>query len=217
MKNVYTNFSYASDHWAVIEPSLDQDFTIFIAEYTGMKDSLKTPITFYVCLNPGDKRGFRTLAILADMTDMRKTFNREYTVSERRGLSEVTIFTEEIYGFLGIPIVQVSKLGNNSQSSKIVMNERLERLERLVVFGNEKEPSILHNHLVGRGIPGTFIHGLDSIMLCPEVGELFPFGKGGGKKEPWKSGEMKKVSRKFREAIKGMNKFNEFPNLKIFF
>ena len=105
----YIEFKYDKDHWA-----LDNTKEGTCLAFVKFRDKYN----YAIKLNPTDRRGYRALIsyIGEDKIDIQTTFNRQYSVAEQRGLSDVTTFMIEIYKRLGLPIIQTAQAGNNSHS-----------------------------------------------------------------------------------------------------
>lgn len=186
---VYYRGAYPASHWALQPFSLEDNSVIALVKF---KDS-----TYAISLHPFDKRGYRSIVRLIDNDNMASTFNRPFTPDETLGLSIITEMVTQAYQEV-MPIAQSFKLGNNSQS--------LDMRHKRVMFGSEREPSILHAHVMGRGdpkmeyVPGVKLDG-------PDAGILFLFESydksitGNEAQVPWQKGQQKTVSHALREAL----------------
>jgi hypothetical protein len=94
---------------------------------------------------------------------------------------QFAVFIQTKFLEYGVPIVQLYEAGNNAQSC--------DKESFLTQLGNAKEPSMLHVHLVSRGVPG-FCYFPDAPLTGPAPGEIFDLrGTGqegdGQRKLPW--------------------------------
>ena len=199
----YYQGAYPASHWALQTFSLEDDSVIALLKYKGS--------TYAVSLHPFDKRGYRSIVRLIDNHNMASTFNRPFTPVETLGLSIVTEMVTQSYERV-MPIAQSFKLGNNSQS--------LDKSHKRVMFGSEREPSILHAHVMGRGDPAK--HYMPDVPLDgPEVGKLFLFESydksdpGNDAQVPWKAGQQKAVSHALRDALYQVISDNKIADVSI--
>jgi hypothetical protein len=158
---------YPSNHWAL---HLNPKFVV--GTWNG----------FHLKLNPSDSRGYRLIICLgAHEATLPATFNRAYTSAERGKMWEFAVFIQNALLEFGVPIVQLYEAGNNAQ--------RCAEGSYLTHLGNEQEPSMLHAHLVCRGVPGKCY--FPRVPLTgPPAGEMFDLrGLGhtadGQRKLPW--------------------------------
>lgn len=196
----YIEFKYDKDHW-----SLDNTKEGTCIAFVKFRDKYN----YAIKLNPTDRRGYRALVsyIGDDKVDIQTTFNRQYTVAEQRGLSDVTTFMIEIYKKLGLPIVQTAQAGNNSHS---LMAE-----SGITQIGSEKEPSMLHTHIWGRGNPEQeFILGIP--LDGPKPGEMFdmmaktPSVPGNQKKIKWEPKQLETGLQVLKKALHDYSHSDEF-------
>jgi hypothetical protein len=127
-------------------------------------------------LNPTDSRGYRLITQLYSSNDMKSTFNRQWTTTEMISVFKVGALLSTFF-FENELFPQVYFAGNNSME-----------VENGMVLLGRKEPSMMHIHVLGRGVPGReYIKGAP--YIAPEVGEEFNLkGDGhelGKKKMPW--------------------------------
>jgi hypothetical protein len=169
---VFHKVPYPEQHWA---RRLDPKFVV------------GTSHGFHVKLNPSDSRGYRLIVCLGDDEQiLPETFNRPYTADERASMWLVAMLFQEMLLEYGIPIVQMIEAGNNAQS---LVKFEAKPEEEVVVLGNEKEPSMLHVHLICRGVPAQeYFPGAP--LGGPPAGEIFDLrGAGdaalGQQKTPW--------------------------------
>lgn len=178
-KIVYGNYDYSKHPWASQKKTEENpEFVIYHQE---------NGIWFMIYMNPGDQRGYRTIVRL--MSDnMLETYNREYTEEEERGLFMTLQKLSRAYQKLGMT-AQVIIAGNNSQ----VLTE-----DGNIQMGVEKEPSMLHGHVLGRGNPNNeYVEGVK--LLGPKLGEWFDLIK---VKIPWENdSDMRKVAAALREVF----------------
>ena len=153
MALLYRSIKYADNHWAVHCPvKSDANFVARFRYPSGPEMAVK--------VNTTDSRGYRSIIGLV-APDMRSTFNRSYTFEEKTALHLSLGVMSQVYENLGV-IAQVEVAGNNSQSFE----------NGQVFLGNDKEPSLLHGHLIGRGNPThDYIKGV--ALRGPIPGELF--------------------------------------------
>lgn len=182
----YLKYSYPSSHWAKCIPQASDENFIAILEILGIKIALR--------LNATDARGYRSIARLID-DDMESTFNREYTETEKLALNIALSILSSIYERYGMA-VQTEIAGNNSQCVT---------KEGKLLLGNEKEPSLLHGHIIARGNPATcYIAGVT--LKGPEAGKLFNMrgdgtDEGNASKATWEEGEMNAVADKLASNL----------------
>lgn len=185
----YYDKQYKSDHWALQVPSIsDKNFVA----------TLKiNSILMGLYLNPTDARGYRGIIrlIADDKSKMASTFNRDYSFEERQALSTALTIFERAYENFGM-IAQISIAGNNSQS----VNP-----DGSVQIGNEKEPSLLHGHIIARGNPDTCYIGTVPLR-GPKAGAEMNL-RGDGKDEgntakvKWKDEELEVVANKLGSEV----------------
>lgn len=200
MEKVYYQGQYASTHWAMKPFTLEDNGVIALLKYHRLQ--------YVVLLHPHDKRGYRCIIRLIDNEHMASTFNRPFTPKETKGLSIITEAVTQAYETI-LPVAQSFKLGNNSQT----FDKRLHRVQ----FGNAKEPSILHTHVMGRGDPSKdYIPGVP--LDGPMLGTLFLFETydktvpGNDARKSWTKAARRKVTLALRDALNQVIKTN--PNLK---
>ncbi len=193
---------YDKDHWS-LDNTKEGTCLTFI--------KFKNKYNYAIKLNPTDKRGYRALItfIGEDNTDIQTAFNRPYTAAEQLGLSNATSFMIEIYKKLGLPIVQTAQAGNNSQS---LMDSGITQI------GNEKEPSMLHTHIWGRGNPNhDFISGVP--LDGPKPGEMFdmmaktPSIMGNEKKIKWGAKQLELALQTFKTILKDYTQSIEYKEI----
>lgn len=196
----YKQFQYPEDHWA-LDPTKEGACLALV--------KFRDKYNYAINLNPTDRRGYRSLIIYMgeNNCDIYSTFNRQYTLAEQRGLSDVTNMMMEIYKRLGLPIVQSAQAGNNSHS--------LDKNTGKVQIGSPKEPCRLHNHVWARGdrqfdyIPGVPLEG-------PEPGKMFdmmaqtPIVPGNESKVLWEPDQFAKGLIEFTNGIHAYVKSDEF-------
>ena len=125
-------------------------------------DVIKNDICFQIFCNPTDKRGYRIIISIADEeTKNMSTFNRKYSYNETIMLTHLLGVMKYVFSEFGLE-GQVQIAGNNSQF--------LHR--NTMYFGDIKEPSMLHGHIIGRGDP-TYEYIGDVPLDGPQPGELF--------------------------------------------
>jgi HIT-related len=196
----YIEHKYPENHWAL--DSTKEGTCIAFVKF-------RDKYSYAIKLNPTDRRGYRSLVTyLGDnQSDIQSTFNRQYTVAEQRGLSDITTLMVEIYKKIGLPITQTAQAGNNSHS--------FDETSGITQIGNTKEPSMLHTHVWGRGnpkqeyIPGVPLDG-------PNPGEMFdmmaktPSVPGNQKKVPWEKNQLEKGLEIFKNALHEYVNSSEF-------
>lgn len=177
---------YDAGHWAhYISTPKDENFIAELLIY-GVRIILK--------VNPTDARGYRTLAVLTD-EKMSTTYNREYTIEEHLALSTAMTMLVLAYKEHGI-VAQIYVAGNNSQS--ITANGKIQ-------LGNDKEPSRLHGHVIGRGNP-HLAYIADVPLRGPKAGLEFNM-RGDGAEEgnnfkvPWMESKMEAVGAALSHSI----------------
>jgi hypothetical protein len=107
---------------------------------------------------------------------------------------------------------QIGVAGNNSQS----LTE-----EGILILGNDKEPSLLHGHVLGRGNPKANYIG-QTPLRGPVAGRQFNMrgdgtDEGNSFKVKWKSEEMKEVADQLsQDLVMLLNSNSPYrPNIKI--
>jgi hypothetical protein len=144
-------------------------------------------VNIAIGLNNTDARGYRALVELVD-DDMSSTFNRAYSDTERSALALALALLSSVYEDLGMA-ANTEIAGNNTQS----LNKH-----GVLQIGNEKEPSLLHGHIIGRGNPKTcYINEVP--LRGPEAGKLFNMrgdgeDEGNSSKVKWSGSEMESVA-----------------------
>lgn len=188
----FTVSEYKKDHWALQYPkSTDTNFIAILK----INDVL-----MHVKLNQTDARGYRTIVTIVS-DDMASTLNRPYTRNEKRALQTALGLVAEAFEDAGCPIVQQQIAGNNSQSLT---------KDGKVQIGNEKEPNMLHGHVIVRGNPKKAYIG-NVVLNGPEPNVLFNM-RGDGTEEgnksklKWNSEDMGTVATTILEKIKGITK-----------
>lgn len=154
--NKFIEYKYDESHWAV--DNLSSGTCLAFVKF-------RNKYNYVMKLNPSDCRGYRSLMCFIgdDTTDIQHAFNREYTVAEQRGLSDVTIIMTEVYKKLGLAIVQTIQAGNNAHSLLP---------SGVVQIGSEAEPNLLHTHMWARGNPEQeYILGIP--LRGPNPGNVF--------------------------------------------
>ena len=200
----YYEKPYKQNHWALNAPTpSDKNFIATLKIY-GVTIALK--------LNPTDARGYRGIVSLVsnNKSKMASTLNREYSIKEELALSTALTIFARAYKNYGM-IAQISVAGNNSQSICS---------DGTVQIGNEKEPSLLHGHIIGRGNPNTaYIAGV--FLKGPKAGaEINLRGDGNDEgnqaKEKWNGKDMELVAAGLtKEVIKTLNSSFELQHVKI--
>ncbi|KAG2379157.1 hypothetical protein C9374_007795 [Naegleria lovaniensis] len=142
---------------------------------------------------------------------MASTFNRDYTTSERIGLALSLQFTAEAYSRI-CPISQLAVAGNNSH--------QVDLQNHLVLMGHEEEPSFLHGHVWGRGIPNEqYVENVE--LGGPMPGEIFDMRattKGVSGNESmilWKEHEMENVVKRVKLEMSQIKQEYEEQGLVI--
>lgn len=189
VKTKYYTKSYKSTHWALHIPTIADKNFIATLKINRVRIGLK--------LNQSDARGYRGIACLVaeDEAQLPSTFNRDYSIEEKLALTTALGIFASAYEKYGI-IAQISIAGNNSQS----VNP-----DGSVQIGNEKEPSLLHGHVIGRGNPEMAYIG-NVTLKGPKAGfEMNLRGDGSDEgnvgKENWKDDEMAVVADGLATAI----------------
>lgn len=178
-KKSYIQFEYPESHWARHIPGPGDSNFIATLEIFDIRMTLK--------LMSKDARGYRAIVGLVG-DDMESTFNREYKDSEKLALSIALCILSSVYEGYGI-VAQTQIAGNDSQSLTNGGN---------LLLGNEKEPSLLHGHIIGRGNPDKcYIANVP--LRGPVAGELFNMRANGGdegnsSKIIWREEEMNSVA-----------------------
>lgn len=180
---------YKPDHWALHAPNMKDKNFVATLKIHGVLMGLK--------LNSTDARGYRGIVGLVTENDsqMSTTFNRDYSIEEKLSLSIALTIFAKAYEQFGI-IAQTSIAGNNSQS----VNP-----DGSVQIGNEKEPSLLHGHIIGRGNP-DICYIANVPLRGPKAGAEMNL-RGDGKDEgnttkvKWKDEEMEIVAKNLGDGI----------------
>jgi len=161
-KLIYGKINYDAHHWSL---NSNEQFVI--------KYERENIYRFVIMLNPTDCRGYRLIVkyICNNYdTNIKNTFNRKYTHEERTALLIVTSKFCTIIETFDL-LTQIEVAGNNSHYFK----------DGITYIGTEKEPSMLHSHIICRGDPNHNYIG--SVKLRgPEPGQLFNMREG---KIPW--------------------------------
>ncbi len=195
----YIECKYDKDHWA-LDNTKEGTCIAFI--------KFRDKYNYAIKLNPTDRRGYRALITYTgdDKSDIQTTFNRQYTIAEQHGLSDVTTLMIEIYKKLGLPIVQTAQAGNNSHSLLP---------SGMTQIGNEKEPSMLHTHIWGRGNPAQeYISGIP--LDGPKPGEMFdmmaktPNVPGNQKKIKWEPQQLETALLLIKNTLHDYTRSEEF-------
>lgn len=195
---------YKDGHWALHIPTIADKNFIATLKINGVKIGLK--------LNQTDARGYRGSAcLMADSeSKMVSTFNRDYSINEKLALNAALSIFAGAYENHGI-IAQISIAGNNSQS----VNP-----DGSVQIGNEKEPSLLHGHIIGRGNPETAYIG-NVALKGPKAGSEMNLrgdgsDEGNKSKEKWKDGDMEIVAKGIaNEIVKILRSSPELRKIEI--
>lgn len=196
----YTTDEIPENHWSI---QLDPKFGVGTV-------TLKNGMSFWIKINPTDKRGYRLIIQFVNEKDMKSTLNRQWTIEETSSLFQVaSTFTKLYYDLNLIP--QIYYAGNNSME--------LEKGKSVLI--GKKEPSMLHVHLLGRGNP-DFEYLPGQKLKATFVGEEFNL-KGTGdvakneKKVPWEESEriiFKSLLTEFIEKCINDQYFVSFKNVK---
>jgi hypothetical protein len=198
----YIEHKYPENHWA-LDSTKEGTCVAFIKVHDKYNYSVK--------LNPTDRRGYRALVTYVglDGSDIQSTFNRQYTLGEQKGLSDVTTLMVEVYKKMGLPIVQTAQAGNNSHS--------LDEALGITQIGSAKEPSMLHTHVWGRGNPKhEYILGVP--LDGPKPGEMFdmmaktPIVPGNEKKIPWEPKQLENGLEIFKKKLYDYANASEFQH-----
>lgn len=172
-KLVYNSFSYSQDHWAV---NVQENERKYIVRYVS-----EGGYNFRIMLNPTDCRGYRTIITYVgnnlnhQITD---TFNRRFTNEERTALLAVTSKICTCFEEFEL-ITQIEVAGNNSHTFS----------NGILYAGTEKEPSLLHSHIICRGDPLHMYIGLVPLRGAMP-GELFNMREG---KIKWSGDEPEQI------------------------
>ena len=186
---IYYAGTYTSD-LAALQPYTIDDPKVIALVYYG-------ELEYVICLNPADKRGYRSVVRYINNRNMKSVINRPYTVQERAGLYLILQLVEEAYSTI-VPIVQIAIAGNNVHT--------FEEKTEAIIIGKPDRPSFLHGHVWGRGNPHKlYIEGI--ALGGPKPGLIFdmmaktPNEPGNETKVPWASDEMQKVVTCLRSEI----------------
>jgi hypothetical protein len=189
----YYDQVYPEDHWAL---SFNPKFVV--GTWNG----------FHLKINPSDSRGYRLIICLgAHEATLSTTFNRAYTLEERRRMWEFAVLVQTALLDHGIPIVQMYEAGNNAQNGNVPGSD-------LTHLGNAREPSMLHVHLVCRGVPGT-CYFQDAPLTGPPAGDMFDLrGLGdeaeGQRKVPWSESTRQTVREFLVRVLQDLNNSEVF-------
>jgi hypothetical protein len=157
----FSDSEYCPDHWAMKKFDLSDQTNNNLVAIFGKSGKMDKGFAFY--LNPTDRRGYRSLVRFFDNDSMASTFNRNFSFEEQLVLVNCLQIVSHVYQQI-VPISQVCILGNNSHS--------FEPNDRKVIIGTDKEPNILHGHIIGRGDPDyDYIKGI--ALYGPVPGESF--------------------------------------------
>jgi hypothetical protein len=161
----YYEGPYPVNHWAMATAADNMFGVGRIVSNNNLK--------FILRLNPTDSRCYRLLVIyegenieyvsIDKVLEARQaTWNRSYTKQEKLGLMFVIAELSDLLETKMICVVQVEIAGNNSHSL----------VDGVFQVGNESEPSLLHAHVILRGVNGhAYIPGVP--YRGPAPGELF--------------------------------------------
>lgn len=200
----YFNYEYPASHWANHLPTNEDNDFIAALEINGVKIAFK--------VNPTDARGYRSIVALLpeDGKAMSSTFNRSYSTEEEVALSIGLTILALAYKKFGMA-AQTSVAGNNAQS--VTASGK-------VLYGNEKEPHLLHGHVIGRGNPPTCY--ISNVTLKgPKAGlEMNLRGDGSDEgntsKEKWNPQDMKDVAAALASEVKNiLVNTQSLQNIKI--
>jgi broad specificity phosphatase PhoE len=171
-KLIYNKFEYPKSHWIMEQKTPKVDGFV---GYTFMNGH-----HYCIYLNQ-DARGYRTIVSLYDEDDIHNVLNRDYSLEERDGLLLVSSRVMAAYDQLGC-VSQLQVAGNNSHS--------FDSSSGVIFAGSQKEPSMLHAHIICRGDPEY--EYIDTVKLRgPIPGELFDMRHG---KVKWENNEMNIVA-----------------------
>jgi hypothetical protein len=195
----YPVSEYKKDHWALQFPKATDDNFIAIFKINGVLINVK--------LNSTDARGYRSIVTLV-AEDMTSVLNRSYTPNEKRALQLMLGLVGEAFENAGCCIVQQQVAGNNSQSLTI---------DGKIQIGNEREPSMLHGHIIARGNP-TNAYIANVLLKGPNPNILFNmrgdgFEEGNKAKLKWNLEEMNIVASIILEQLKLI--ITEFPHIEM--
>jgi hypothetical protein len=171
----------APNHWAI---ELDKKFGIAIVCDKGFK--------LWIKINSTDRRGYRLIVQYVGK-DAKETLNRRWTVEEMTLLNRVASILCQFYYDLNL-IPQVYFAGDNA----------MQAVEDNVIIG-QNEPSMLHVHILGRGLPEVeYIQGIP--LDAVPVGEEFNLkGEGdqakGLKKLKWSDEQLFMMKSKLVEFL----------------
>lgn len=205
LKKIFYNGVYPPEHWAMQSYTLNDPKVVCLAHYKNSE--------YAVIKNPTDQRGYRAIALLIDNMDRKSTFNREYTILERRGLSFVEEMISRAYRHL-YPncIIQTFEAGN--------IAHRFDVETRTLYIGSAEEPSLLHKHIIVRGDPEE--EYIQDVQLGgPTPGLIFDMmGKtkevpGNDKKIKWQPDQLQKAALLLRNEIKHLKEEYEELGLRV--
>lgn len=176
-KLVYNQITYDKNHWSL---KVDEEYVIrYVTENN---------YNFVIMCNPTDCRGYRILVKYLDTN-----FNRKYTNEERKALLNVTSNVCTILERFDL-ITQIEVAGNNSHYFK----------DGITYVGTEKEPCMLHSHIICRGNPNHNYIGNVSLR-GPEPGHLFNMREG---KIPWSPQDLVQITVTLDNIYESMFKSN---------
>jgi broad specificity phosphatase PhoE len=185
-QKIFLKHQYPEEHLAQHTPVDGDKNFIATLKIFGVKIAIR--------LNETDARGYRALVELVD-DDMSSTFNREYSDAEKSALSLALALMSSVYEDLGMA-ANTEIAGNNTQSLT---------KSGILQIGNEKEPSLLHGHLIGRGNPKTcYINEVP--LRGPVAGKLFNMrgdgeDEGNSAKVQWNEREMEEVANRLVQLL----------------
>lgn len=186
---------YGDQHWALTYPQSSSENFIAIIELKGIQIALK--------INPTDARGYRAIVGLVN-ENMSATINRPYTIEEKYALNTGLDILATVYRSFSLS-VETQIAGNNSQRVTD---------SGIVVLGNQREPSLLHGHIIGRGDPEkTFI--ADIPLRGPEPEITFNMRgngheAGNDSKVRWGAGELQAIASAVANALPAV--LANYPN-----
>lgn len=191
----YPTTDIPDTHWAI---NCEKEYKVGVFGVDGVEVLVK--------INPSDCRGYRMIAQLYSSDDMKKTLNREWTVTEMNAVLKMGAILSKFYFEIGL-FPQIYFAGNNSM-------EAINYIENTTILLGKKEPSMMHIHVLGRGITGNeYVKGVT--YIGPKIGLEFNL-KGDGllqdgmKKMPWDDDARMVLKTKVFGFLKKMKEQNVF-------
>lgn len=151
MLPIYSSFVYPPDHFSLENGCKAENWFVAAVRY-------KKGPCYLVKVNPTDSRGFRTIVRLIEknISDMKNTLNRPYSLLEKQGLLHVMATVAHVYDECFKLVAQMEVAGNNAHDFRVCENKGDAKSDDkstgpVFILGKQSEPIMLHGHITGRG------------------------------------------------------------------